>query len=62
MQLFWDVEEKGKLGSIANVRKQRFQLEGSLTYASLEVKNTYTAFLPAEYSAATVENAMRWIK
>lgn len=56
------MEEKGKLGSIANVRKQRFQLEGSLTYASLEVKNTYTAFLPAEYSAATVENAMRWIK
>lgn len=42
--------------------KTQVSVEGSLTQASLEVKDTYTAFLPAEYGAATVENATRWIK
>lgn len=38
--------------------KMQLSVEGSLTSASLEVKSILIAFLPAEYGAAAVENAV----
>lgn len=38
--------------------KTQLSVEGSLTSASLEVKNSSVAFLPAKCGAAAVENAV----